>query len=853
LTPSVRKGPRRKLLDVLNERIDDPVLREQFESETKTLSLEMLRATALIGMFLFPLFGSLDAIVFPRLLAKLWGLRLAEIAVCAVIFLSLNTRLVRERTADVGVFLMVFSCLDIVAMCWLTGGPTSIYYAGINLTILVVIFVMIIDVRRVLAACAIIEIAFILPLFVQPFDAAQRAAVVSNNYFLLATMFLAVVWTLLKNRTRLKDLEGRLRLAKANDELKRLDNLKTQFFSNVSHEVRTPLAAIIGPVQSLYLGDAGPVHPDQQRLLESIYRNSLKLMDLINQMLDFARLEAGRMPVRLKKTDLAARLRDTVAAFHEMAGRKGLRLEFRPSGDFPPFDMDEEKFERIVTNLVRNAVKFTDEGSILLTMEAGGGRIRIGVEDTGIGIPAEHLPFIFERFHQVDGTNTRRFEGTGIGLTLVKEYVELLRGTLSVRSESGRGTRFEIDFPDNLAELFPGALPDRRGPADGPPAAPALHARRKDDTAGITSSDLAWMDRSPVLPNAEPSSAAEAPPANDRVVVAEDNADLRSFIGTMLGRFGHQVVLAADGVEAWEEVRRELPDAVVSDIMMPRLDGYELLGRLKSTPQTMAVPVILITAKPGLEAKLKGIEGGADAYLAKPVNIRELDAHIRSLVAARRLHLSHVRLEEMEYRMKERHLSFERLRRTLDATVQAVTLIVEMRDPYTAGHQKRVAALARAIGEEMGLSADRLDGLQMAGYIHDIGKIGVPAEILSKPSKLTAIEFGMIKTHPQAGYDILKPIEFPWPIARMVLEHHERMDGTGYPNGLRAGDILIESRILALADVIEAISTHRPYRPALGVDAALAEVESGAGVLYDAEAAEASRRLFRDRGYILSE
>jgi HD-GYP domain-containing protein (c-di-GMP phosphodiesterase class II) len=201
--------------------------------------------------------------------------------------------------------------------------------------------------------------------------------------------------------------------------------------------------------------------------------------------------------------------------------------------------------------------------------------------------------------------------------------------------------------------------------------------------------------------------------------------------------------------------------------------------------------------------------------------------------------------------MKERHLSFERLRRTLDATVQAVTLIVEMRDPYTAGHQKRVAALARAIGEEMGLSADRLDGLQMAGYIHDIGKIGVPAEILSKPSKLTAIEFGMIKTHPQAGYDILKPIEFPWPIARMVLEHHERMDGTGYPNGLRAGDILVESRILALADVIEAISTHRPYRPALGVDAALAEVESGAGVLYDAEAAEASRRLFRDRGYIL--
>ena len=254
----------------------------------------MLRTTALIGMFLFPLFGTLDVIDFPGLYPKLWLLRLLEVIICAFVYFSLKTKFVREHTADVGMALMIVSCLDIVAMCWLTGGPTSVYYAGINLTILVVIFVIILDMKRVLIACAIIEFFFILPVFLSFYDAAQRAAVVSNNYFLLITMFLAVIWTLLKNRTRLNALKGRLDLARSNEDLKKLDTLKSQFFTNISHEVRTPLAAIIGPIQSLYLGDAGPVPPGQLSLLESTYRNSLKLMDLINQVLDFSRIEAGR-------------------------------------------------------------------------------------------------------------------------------------------------------------------------------------------------------------------------------------------------------------------------------------------------------------------------------------------------------------------------------------------------------------------------------------------------------------------------------------------------------------------------------------------------------------------------------
>jgi len=177
--------------------------------------------------------------------------------------------------------------------------------------------------------------------------------------------------------------------------------------------------------------------------------------------------------------------------------------------------------------------------------------------------------------------------------------------------------------------------------------------------------------------------------------------------------------------------------------------------------------------------------------------------------------------------------------------------VVETKDPYTAGHQRRVADIARAIAREMGLSPEQISGLRMAAIIHDIGKVSVPSEILSSPRKLTALEFNLIKTHAQSGYDIVKDIEFPWPIARMIIEHHERMDGSGYPNGLTGDKILPESRILAVADVVEAMETHRPYRPSLGLEKALDEIAKNRGRLYDPEIVDACLRLFREKGYVI--
>jgi HD-GYP domain-containing protein (c-di-GMP phosphodiesterase class II) len=208
-------------------------------------------------------------------------------------------------------------------------------------------------------------------------------------------------------------------------------------------------------------------------------------------------------------------------------------------------------------------------------------------------------------------------------------------------------------------------------------------------------------------------------------------------------------------------------------------------------------------------------------------------------------------ITERKQAEEERQQGFEKLRKALRATVQSISLTLEMKDPYTSGHQQRVADLARSIATEMGLSADRQDFIHTASSIHDIGKISIPSAILSKPTKLTDLEFRLIKTHSQSGYDILKEIEFPWPVADVVLQHHERMNGSGYPHGLKGDDISLEARILAVADVVEAIAFHRPYRPSLGIASALEEISQNKGILYDADAVDACLKLFQEKNYTL--
>jgi putative nucleotidyltransferase with HDIG domain len=261
---------------------------------------------------------------------------------------------------------------------------------------------------------------------------------------------------------------------------------------------------------------------------------------------------------------------------------------------------------------------------------------------------------------------------------------------------------------------------------------------------------------------------------------------------------------------------------------------------LSEYPETA---VIMVSGVEDPEVAKKALEIGAYGYMIKPFRPSEVIINVSSALRRQRLEVEKRRYMGILEKMVESRTI--KLQEALEGVIKVIALTVESKDPYTAGHQRGVAELAYSIAEVLGCPEDQIKGIHMAGMIHDLGKISVPAEILSKPSRLTDMEFGIIKTHPQVGYDILKGIDFPWPIAQIVYQHHERMDGSGYPGGLKGEEILLEARILAIADVVEAMASHRPYRPALGIDLALEEISENKAKLYDSDVANACLEVIR--------
>jgi response regulator RpfG family c-di-GMP phosphodiesterase len=334
-----------------------------------------------------------------------------------------------------------------------------------------------------------------------------------------------------------------------------------------------------------------------------------------------------------------------------------------------------------------------------------------------------------------------------------------------------------------------------------------------------------------------------------KILAIDDTPASLKLLTDILRAEGYEVRSAISGELALPAAISNPPDLVLLDIRMPGMDGYEVCRRLKAHAQTCDVPVIFVSAISETTEKVQGFELGAVDFVTKPYQREELLARVRT-----HLDLSHLRshLEELvAERTAELVKSEKKLKASLLDSVTALASIVEMRDPYTAGHQRRVAQLAVAIAQELKLSEEQIEGIYLSGVVHDVGKIRVPAEILSKPGKLTLLEFGIIKEHSQSGYEILKAIDFPWPIAQIVLQHHERLDGSGYPNALRSEQILLEAKILAVADVVESMMSHRPYRPARGIDVALEEISLNKNKFYDAQVVEACIKLFRDQGLSL--
>lgn len=337
-----------------------------------------------------------------------------------------------------------------------------------------------------------------------------------------------------------------------------------------------------------------------------------------------------------------------------------------------------------------------------------------------------------------------------------------------------------------------------------------------------------------------------------RILIVDDEKSIRTTFKAFLVREGHTVFTACNVNIAIEVLESNEIDLVLTDIIMPKITGMDLLVFIKE--QNPDIPVIIMTGEPTVDTATLAVQGGAKDYLTKPVAKETLIKVVKYAIEQREI-LESKRIlerENKEYRDNLENLVRIRtlsLQKAMSATVRTMSSVVELRDPYTAGHETKVGNLAVAIGEKMNLPKRQIDCLYVAGYLHDIGKISTPAEILSKPGKLIDIEFEIIKTHVMYGNSVLKKVELPWPVAEVVHQHHERIDGTGYPRGLTGDKIIIEAKIIAVADVIEAMNSHRPYRPSLGLEAALDEIQSNIGIKYDEDVANAALALFNDDNY----
>jgi PAS domain S-box-containing protein len=408
------------------------------------------------------------------------------------------------------------------------------------------------------------------------------------------------------------------------DTLAEIDRAKTAFFSNVSHEFRTPLTLMLGPLEDAMAASADG--GGQRERLEMAHRNALRLLRLVNSLLDFSRIEAGRVEATYRPTDLAALTADLASSFRSATEKAGLGLVVDTPALSQPAYVDRDMWEKIVLNLLSNAFKFTFEGGIEVALREADGVVRLTVRDTGTGIPGDQLEKLFDRFHRVEGAKGRSFEGSGIGLALVRELVKLHYGDIAVESEAGRGSVFTVTIPLGTAHL-----PAGRVQGDAETFLKASHAQSFVEEA------LRWLpgdggdallDAGAVAEIPQAAGAGDGRAARRRVLLADDNADLRAYIGRLLTGHGYEVETVADGEAALAALREGRPDILVTDVMMPRLDGFLLLRAVRDDEALRDLPVIMLSARAGDDAKVEGLDAGADDYLTKPFSARELLARL---------------------------------------------------------------------------------------------------------------------------------------------------------------------------------------------------------------------------------
>ncbi len=458
------------------------------------------------------------------------------------------------------------------------------------------------------------------------------------------------------------------------EALAELDRAKTAFFSNVSHEFRTPLTLMLGPLDEVLPEASERLSPEHLDLLVAARRNGIRLLKLVNTLLDFTRIEAGRVQASYQPTDLARFTREIASTFGSAMQSAGLRFSVECLPIAGPAYVDRDMWEKIVLNLLSNAYKFTFAGEVALTLKPQDGAVELEVRDTGVGIPKEHLAHVFERFHRIESTRARTYEGTGIGLALVEELVKLHGGRVRVESAVGTGSTFTVTIPSGKEHL-----PAERIQAAQTLAPATIRAEAYVEEARRWSGDGSGLAVEVAMPGKRPSLASPLEPKaaekRELIVVADDNADMRQYLARLLSE-RYEVYAVVDGREALEATQRLRPALVLADVMMPHLDGFGLLRAIREDSTLAGTPVVLLSARAGEESRVEGLEADADDYLIKPFAARELLARVAANVK-----MANLRREtaEREERMRsEAELERQKLRASEQRLAETSRLYVEL-------------------------------------------------------------------------------------------------------------------------------------------------------------------------------
>ena len=636
------------------ERTDGADFAAAFRAEDARTRLRHAQVGCWLAMVLMPAGISLDLIVAPEHWANFFSLRLGCVAAVALVLALLATPFGLRHLRVLGVAWAQFPALAIAAMVWVGGGAESSYWAGLSLVLIAVTLLMPWTFGEVLANCVLTLGWYLAAILVQ--DQPMRLPVVFNNlYFLTLTAIICGTAAWFTADRRLTDFRLRWRVDAQNRELsdsygklRELDEARTRFFANISHELRTPLTLILAPVDDLLTsGRALPTGVGEA--LGMVRQNGLRLLKLINDLLEVVRVEVRPGQLFRERLDLRAVASGLVEVMRYLAEAKGLGLAVA-GDDLPlPVDGDPARLEKVVLNLLTNAIKFTPAGGrITVSLAHVGDQAEMTVTDTGIGIPAEAMPRLFQRFQQVDGSSTRRWQGMGLGLALIKDLVEEHGGTITVTSTVGSGSSFCVRLP-----LASGVAP---APAAVAASDPLERIHRLAESRGGL-----------VLEDAPAPLGAVLGEGAGRVLVVDDEPDMRRYLVGLLGR-DHAVREAVDGPSALVVMRTAPPDLVVLDMMLPGLDGLGVLRAMRAETALAGVRVVMVTARVDDAVRLEALGMGADDFLTKPFISREVQARVGN----------HLRLRQLERQLAARVAALEealtRLRSAEEQLVQTAKM-----------------------------------------------------------------------------------------------------------------------------------------------------------------------------------